>query len=402
MPLRPLAASILLAPLLAAAQTVPPSPAPAPATTPAPEQPEPAAAESTPLSMKSLKLKLSGVLFASWGIDLAGANPEADGEVAGNNRFDVTRAYVNVEPQLTEHISLRITPDITRVSGTGGNVDGNLAFRLKYAYAQFDEIVPGLAVKAGLQQTAYLDFEDSLWKYRVLGSSAYEFFTGKPSSDFGIGVVGAHLDGLLAYQVVLANGEGYTKAERAPAYPNGNGKYKELGARVTVAPFAGDRGPLRGLRLTGFGQYGLSESVRIAGETERAGSLRLLGLASYEHPRFTVAAGYGVTGDDEIQRDDADAAVGLEERRGSLFTGFGFVNLPLHLRLLGRYDAYDPDGDANGDERTRIIGGLAYLFTDQVQVIADWQHDGYAERAARELAPTVVGDRFFLHLEARY
>lgn len=400
MSLRTYVVMILLAPALAIAETPPPSsPDPSQPNPTMPEPPKvatPAADGSTPLAMKSLKLKLSGVLYASWGIDVAGANPDTSDRVAGNNRFDVTRAYFNIEPQITKNITLRITPDVTRIQGTEGNVDGSLAFRLKYAYAQFNEVAPGLALKAGMQHTAYIDFEDSLWKYRVLGPSAYEFFTRKASADLGVGAIGRHLDGLLEYQVVLSNGEGYTRAERSAAYPEGDGKYKEVGARVTLAPFARNDDALKGLKLTGFGQYGFTRSARIDGEREHLATSRVLGLASYEHPFFTVAAGYGVTGDDALSDDEVPA---LEEASGSLLTTFGYVNLPANLRVLGRFDSFDPNGDEDDDERTRVIGGLAYLFSDMVQVVGDWQHFGYANE---DQEPDVVGDQFFVHLEAKY
>jgi hypothetical protein len=403
MQIRTLAALILLAPALAAAET-PKTPTPdvtQPETTPDVVKPQPPPVETTPLFMKDLKLKLSGVIYAYWGIDVAGANPDTDTHVAGNNRFDLTRAYLNVEPQVMKNVWLRITPDLTRVSGTDGNVDGNLALRLKYAYAQFDEVAPGLAVKAGLQHTAYIDFEDSLWKYRVLGPSAYEYFTKKPSSDLGVGAIGKHGSGVLEYQVVVSNGEGYTKAERSPAYPEGDAKYKEVGARVTVAPFAARTGPGKGLKLTGFGQYGIDRSVTVDGTRHHAESARYLGLASYEHPLFTVAAGYGFTRDAAIETTD-DVPTSFANVSGRLFTGFGFVNLPAHLRVLGRYDAFDPDADAGGDGQDRVIGGVAYLFSDLVQVIGDWQHFGFDDRSARALKPTVVGDQLFVHLEAKY
>jgi hypothetical protein len=399
---RLLAASILLAPALALAQEAPAPREPEPTGTAAvgeapPAPPAEEASASTPVTTKSLKLQLSGVLFASWGLDIAAARPGADGQLAGNHRFDIGRAYINIEPHLTDRISLRITPDITRFDD-----DGYLAFRLKYAYATFDEVLPGVAVKAGMQHTAFIDFDNSVWKYRVLGQAALQYFTGKPSSDLGIGLTGKHLDGLLEYQLVLANGEGYSRAERSPAYPEGDGKYKDLGVRLTVTPFARRGGDAAGLKLTGFGQYGIGESARIDGVRHRAESTRLLGMASFEHRWFTVAAAYGLADDLRIERED-DVAVGTDRRPGRLFTAFGFVNLPLNLRFLGRYDAFDPDVDEANDQRSRTIAGVAYRFSEQVQVIADWQHFGYGDGALGEdPGAGPVGDQLFLHLEAKY
>ncbi len=60
------------------------------------------------------------------------------------NSFDVTRAYINVTGSLSHWFSFRITPDITRETGTGSSLSGSQTFRIKYGYGQvnFDDFAP--------------------------------------------------------------------------------------------------------------------------------------------------------------------------------------------------------------------------------------------------------------------
>lgn len=399
----------LTAPATGLAQTQPET-APAHATEQAPTAPAPGApgapspevtvAKPTDekLLFKGLQLKMSGVIFAFWGYDLDNANPDAPSP-DGANRFEITRAYINVEPHVSDKIWLRITPDITRVSGTEGNIDGNLDLRLKYAYAQFDDVgLKGLSIKGGLQQTAYIDFEDSVWGYRVLNNSAYEFFTGNSSSDLGVGAIGKHLDGLLEYQLVLSNGEGYTRPERSG---RDAGKYKDLGARVTIAPFATAPSKLiNSLKVTGFAQYGILQKVADR-DLER---IRTLATLTWQPEFLTLGVSAGPTWEDVVLGDGT-----VDRQNGVLFSSFGWVNLPLNLRALARYDWYDANLDSSPDEdpadttpgsRSRVIAGLAYRFNDMVQVIGDYQFFGYEK--PENLPDSVVGEALFVHLEAKY
>lgn len=346
------------------------------------------------LVIGGMKLRISGVIFALWTRDLALAN-EPD-HTAGANRFDLTRAYVNIEPQLTEKISLRITTDVTRVSAPGTSLDGNLALRLKYGYAQFDDVVAGATVRGGLQPTPIVDYTDSVWGYRVLGPSPFEIFGGAPSSDLGAGVSGKPLGGRLEYAVLVSNGEGYTKPEQSGREA---ARYKDVAGRLTFAPFAGSPGALRGIRLSALAQYGISSETPLDDYVDRT---RVYGLASWEGALGTFGAGGGPTWD-----HDAREGGGVRLRNGLLLTAFGYVNLPLDLRLVGRYDYFDPNTDEAAREltnpsgtKTRLIAGLAYRITDKVQVIGDYQRFGYGDPSHAKASDP--GTAAFVHLEAKY
>lgn len=335
------------------------------------------------------KLDISGNVWGQWAYDLSFAHPDSPNR-GGTNRFEVTRTYVHFRARLSESISLRITPDLVAATGTDGSLDGSLVLRLKYAYVTFDAL-PGLSVQALMQPTPYIGFSDGIWGYRVLGSDILEHFTGIRSSDVGLAVFGQPVGKFLDYQVLASNGEGYNRQESSDPDV---GKYKDLAARLTLAPLA-EAGPmLRSLELTVFGQYGIREKVPgLGAHLER---IRAMALATWNAPGITLGAGGGWAGDDRIEEER------VERLESFLWTSWGWVDLPLGLRAIGRFDLDSPtrsDVDDVG-RRTRLIAGLAYLFTDDVQVIANWERNG-AQRP--ENGPlSARGDSLFLRVAAEF
>jgi hypothetical protein len=162
------------------------------------------------------------------------------------NAFDVTRAYLNVNGQLSKNVRFRFTPDVRRA--TDGSLSGTLVLRVKYAFVEFDNVKAARSwVRFGAHQTPWLDFEEGIDRYRVQGTMFAEREALIPgSSDFGVGYftpLGKYLD----IQTGIYNGEGYAQAD-----PN---KYQRVQGRATVRPFPG-KGIANGFRLSGFDNAG--------------------------------------------------------------------------------------------------------------------------------------------------
>lgn len=149
--------------------------------------------------------------------------------------FNVTRSYINVSGSVSERISFRVTPDVVRQ--TDGSTAGSLMFRLKFAY--FSVALPrDMSLRAGMQQTPFIDGEESVYRYRFQGLSFAEQDGALASADVGVSwrsPLGRYGD----VHVGIFNGEGYNRAEV-------NGE-QALMARVTVRPAPG-HAVARGLR----------------------------------------------------------------------------------------------------------------------------------------------------------
>ena len=186
----------------------------------------------------------------------------------GFNAFDVTRGYINIAGDIAKNVKFRITPDVRRI--TDGSLAGSLTFRLKFGFIEFDELMPRSWVRFGLHQSPWLDFEESINRYRVQGPMFAEREGIIPgSSDFGVGLLARAPNNYGEINVGVYNGEGFTRAE--------TDKRKSIQARVTIRPMPQAK-LASGLRISAFFDHGWTGKDR----PKRHGIV----MASYEHPHF--------------------------------------------------------------------------------------------------------------------
>jgi len=251
------------------------------------------------------------------------------------NAFDLTRGYINITGDLQKNIRFRLTPDLRRV--TDGSVAGSLVFRLKYGYVEFDELTPRSWLRFGLHQTPWLDFEESINRYRVQGG----MFTDREgivpgSGDFGVGYLTRFPTDYGEINVGVYNGEGFARPEVD--------KHKSVQGRLTIRPFP--KGSLsKGLRLSAFYDAGWYAADR----PRRHGIF----MASFEE-RHGVATAQWVTGRERPIPRTVDA-----ELRG--YSVFGEVRQGLQgWAGFARFESLDPDRLTADNNHRRTIAGVAY------------------------------------------
>src|SRR6476469_3018637 len=138
---------------------------------------------------------------------------DSDGNTIHPSSFNVSRAYINVTGNLNHLIGFRITPDVSRETGTGSSLAGSQDFRLKYAYAQFnldDWMTRGSWVRFGIQQTPLLDYEEGIYRYRFQGTTFTEREGFYNSADAGASFHYNFPSNYGDVHVGVYNGEGYT------------------------------------------------------------------------------------------------------------------------------------------------------------------------------------------------
>lgn len=263
-----------------------------------------------------------------------------DEPIAAKSNFEMQRAYVNVLGRFANGITTRLTTDINPTPA------GNQFVRLKYAFAAWTPTNSSLTYKLGMIQTPYVDFEETLWDYRMQGPIAVDLgaAVGLTSADVGFGVDGRWNNEQVNAQFAIVNGEGYS---------GGTGDFrKDVEARVSYRIQAtNDASRVGGLRLTGYAGIG-----KATGGADRN---RYLGLLSYKTQQYTLAGEYASL---------KNAAV-----TGSLISVFGVYRLspPSKLAVIARVDIFDPDNNVANDGNTRIIGGASYQLSPNVRLLAD-------------------------------
>lgn len=324
-------------------------------TVPVSAQTAPPARQDDPPS-----IRVGTTIFTDYTVTRAPRTTDADGNEIMANAFNVTRAYLNVTGNVSRLVAFRLTPDVVRETGSGSSASGSLTFRLKYAYAQFnlDEwLTRGSFVRFGMQQTPWIDFIDSVYRYRFQGPLFEDREGFLASADVGA-TFRYVLDG--DYGDVhggFYNGENYNRIE-----PNDQ---KAFMVRGTVRPLPG-HARLRGLRATAFVDQ--DAYVRDA-ERQR----RIVAL-TYEHPWVNAGFNYLWTGDRTRRLSPK-----LDGRGFSAWAtpktpnGWGWEGL-LRFDHLVREQA----STAIEAERNRTIAGIAYWFPRQgsaaAAILLNYEH----------------------------
>ena len=268
----------------------------------------------------------------------------------GNN-FDITRAYINVIGRFPHGIGTRVTPDIYR------NADGSLTYRLKYAFVTWSPNQGPVTLKLGMVNTPVVEWEETLWDYRMQGTVAMDRNGYLSSSDIGFLVDGNWGRERVSLSAGIINGENYNRT------PGDKGK--DLAGRLSVRLLAtDDESRTGGLRLTGYAHYG-----RPTGGGTRQ---RYLAMLSYRSNRLTLAGEVAAT------RDSALTDPLTPGRSGRVLTAFGVFRIPdSKAAVIARFDSVDPNTGAAGDRQDRIIAGLSYQVAPNLRVLADLDHLTY-------------------------
>jgi hypothetical protein len=312
-------------------------------TAPAFAQVTPAAGATPPDDTPSVKVGVT--IYTDYTYIDEPTAKDADGNVIHSNSFNVGRAYINVTGNLSHWVSFRVTPDITRESGTGSSLNGSLTFRLKYAFGQvnFDDFLPhGSWARLGVQQTPYVDFMEGIYRYRFQGTIFAEREGFLSSSDFGLS---GHVNFGGNYgdiHVGVYNGDTYNRAE-----PNDQ---KAFQIRGTLRPLPLG-GTLKGLRLSAF--YDADHYIKNGPRN------RFIGSATFEHPHLNA-------GFDYLDAKDRTSITAAEVKSN----GWSTWVVPRFLTVgeskpglegLFRYDSLKPNKNVDA-WRHRLIVGLSYWF----------------------------------------
>jgi hypothetical protein len=261
----------------------------------------------------------------------------SDAPIAAKSTFDMTRAYVNVLGRFANGITTRVTSDIIP------NPGGNQALRLKYAFAAWTPAGSSLTYKLGMIHTPWVDYEETLWDYRMQGTIAVDRTGAMTAADIGVGVDGHWKGEQVNGQLAIVNGEGYS---------GGTGDFrKDVEARVSVrVKPTNDASRVGGMRVSGYAGIGKAN-----GGADRN---RYLGMLSYKTQQYTVAGEYVSV---------KNAAV-----TGSIISAFGVYHLNRSkVAFIGRVDLVDPNTSTANNKTTRIIAGASYQLSPNVRLLAD-------------------------------
>jgi hypothetical protein len=316
--------------------------------------------------VKNLKgIKFEGLLHLTYqaGQTSSGSN---------YNGFLVKRSYLTVKKTVNSWLSARVTLDSYQDN------TGDMKVRVKYAYGDImlpsAGLITNFHTEVGLAHTTWLDFEESINRYRLQDKMFIERVGVLSSADFGLmltgnfaGEVDKNYQSTVnkknagkygSFAVGVYNGGGYN-------YPENN-QNKVVQARITLRPMPN---PLPGLQLSGQyitgkgNQGGMAESALPKWETVN-------GMLSYEQQYVTLTGQY-VTGKGNYRGTWADSVT------YSGYSVFAEGKLGAHWRVIGRYDHFDPNTDVDDNGYNIVIAGAGYDFGGGNMVLFDYDVKSY-------------------------
>jgi hypothetical protein len=316
-------------------------------------------------------LKVGFTLFADYTYADSPTSKNADGTDYNPNSFNVSRTYLNVTGQLHHLFSFRITPDITRETGTGSSLNGSYTFRLKYGFGQFnmdDWLVKGSWVRFGLQQTPYIDYEEGIYRYRFQGSIMVDKDGFLTSSDLGISTRLVFPNNYGDVHVGIYNGEGYNKAEA--------NDQKGFQVRASLRPLASI--PVaKGWRIAGY-----FNTDHVAKDQKRD---RWLVNTTFEHPYVNLGSTY-------IEATN-QSAPGSAEVKPKDFSVWVTPRTPFGLEALIRYDELKPNQNTDQKQKRTVVG-IAYWFNFGHGVTSALMAD-YTQEVFNNYTPAKADNKFY-------
>ena len=188
------------------------------------------------------------------------------------NTFDIDRAYLNFYFNPTPDWTLRVTPDIYKTYGTAtptanshvssvsSNLTGDLGYRLKFAYLEYNKILDwageaakGTTIQFGSISNPFVPWEEELTTFRYVTSAPWNYL-GLSTTQLGVAINGPIRYRELTY---LDYGIGAFTNAKYNQFEQTN--TKQFMGRLTAYPF-GSTWKTQGLGLTGFYDYGYNNT----------------------------------------------------------------------------------------------------------------------------------------------
>jgi hypothetical protein len=342
----------------------------------------------------------------------------------GFNAFDISRAYLDFKFTPDENFLFRVTPDIYSTIGTASadsigknsayasQLDGNLGFRLKYAYLDYNtfykKVLPVTAMAEdkftiGQEPNPLVDWEEGLYGFRYVNLIPWNFLS-LSSTQLGFSMKGPikfNEKQYVDYDVGVFNDANFHQVEQSA--------YKQVMGRVSAYPF-GAKSRFQGLGLTGFYNYGYSNRAPdLNGGPNNAGRTahltRIAALLHYTAETWGIAGefDYGhnafssgnlLSGSAPIDEFSTPATPtgfgpwasmvkGLQDNGQAVQEGwdfFGHYDIPhTPFTLFGMFEQILPNARAkvNPLDFYRYIAGIQYLYSKNLRFALDSQNISY-------------------------
>jgi hypothetical protein len=267
-------------------------------------------------------------------------------EDAEDFHFELGRARLDFNAMATDDVGFEVRVEAAReymYSLTDDETPalvatpGRYTIHVRHAFMDVGGLIPDHHIYGGMVATPWNNYENHIWGWRMLRPVAVTEQGYAHVADLGLGFGGNFLGGKLDHHLTFTNGEGYQCIEMT--------KGKDIDYRFSVMPFAPHT------VMGGFSANVLLHYGNLM-DDPRPEDLAYGFLAGLEHDFINFGAGY-------FRRKMDVAGVEVNDY---FITGYGWVKLPNHLHIVGRFDMVDPNADVDDNGYNDILFGFGLDF----------------------------------------
>ncbi len=293
--------------------------------------------------------KFSGLMFGDY-FYYVNAH---DGGLKDYNGFDLRRAYFTTDYTISNIFSsrFRLEADQTSNSLTPG---GKIGVMVKDAYLKWQNIFSGSDLYFGISPTPAFEVSENAWGHRFLEKTILDLNGIVSARDLGVDLRGNLTgDGTLKYWVKFGN-----NSSNGPEV----NKYKRLYAMFELNPSPE-------FLMTIYADYAAAPLLfdPVDGRSksnDRFVASLFLNYNSANTFSFGLETFFNI-----IQNNFAPTPISpLQNQTGVGISLWAFGNISPTIRLVGRFDYFDPNTDAGFDNKGLIIAGVDFNIDPNVTI----------------------------------
>jgi hypothetical protein len=296
-------------------------------------------------------IKLSGLMFGDYYYNASAF----DSSKKDLNGFQFRRIYITTDYTISDNFTSRFRLEADQSSGslTSG---GKVGVMVKDAWLQWKNIFAGSNLLFGISPTPAYDVSEGAWGHRYLEKTIMDLFGIVPSRDFGVDLKGKFSEsGNIKYWLKVANNSG-----NAPELD----KYKRIYGLIEFDPSPE-------LLITIYGDYAsAAQKLDSFDKTEKSNNSFVgAGFINFKQKGiFSV----GLEGFYKTQQNNyvVSKREALKAQNGFGLSVWAFANINENLQIVGRFDTFDPNMDANNkkDGKSLILAGIQYNLMNHVSI----------------------------------
>ncbi len=296
--------------------------------------------------------------------------------------FQIRRIYLTYDNKISKDFKARVRFEMgNSVLATNGKFSANI----KDAYIQWKAFGKQILV-VGLQGTPSFSVSEKYWGYRPLEKTIMDLRKIESSRDLGIGLKG-ELDkkGVFGYSILIGNGSS-NKPE--------TNKYKRYYLHLKISP-------TKNLAITLNGDFSPKGEIKNPYTTTPNNNVSNGTFTSSFFIGYKADKKYTLGVETFIQSTNNGFNNGTSIQNKSSFgiSVFGNVKLKNNLRLVGRYDYFDPNTNmlSKGDSRNYILTGLDFQVHKQVSIMPNIQIETYETQVSGKSIDASVTGRLTIY-----